>query len=305
MHTLLALVSASFSAATPIVLASLGGLFTFHANTFNIAMEGMMLLGAFFAVVGSYFFHSWLAGLLLGVAAALFASLLFALFAVVLRCDEFVTGIAINMFALGGTTFLLRLIFNVKGAFISDKIVPLPRVNLPWLAEVPIIGPLFNNHAFLVYASWLLVAVAAFFLYRTRFGLRLRAVGEHAETVASVGVSPERYKFGAALLSGLFSGLGGVYLSLGYVTLFTENMTNGRGFIALAAIILVRGTPLGILLISLLFGFFDGLGLVLQNAQIPAQFTHMLPYLATIAALYVYSRDKRARRAPANAGAGA
>lgn len=293
MHTLLALISASFSAATPIILASLGGLFTFHANTFNIAMEGMMLIGAFFAVVGSYFFHSWAMGLLLGVGAALLTSLLFALFAVVLRTDEFVTGIAINMFALGGTTFLLRLIFDVKGAFVSDKIVALPRLNLPWLANVPLFGPLFNNHAVLVYVSWLLVAVVAFFLYQTRFGLRLRATGEHAETTASVGVNPDRYKFVAALLSGLFSGLGGVYLSLGYVTLFTENMTNGRGFIALAAIILVRGTPFGILLISLLFGFFDGLGLVLQNAKVPAQFTHMLPYLATVAALYLYSREKK------------
>ncbi|MBE3575123.1 MAG: ABC transporter permease [Firmicutes bacterium] len=305
MHLALALISAAFGAATPIILASLGGLFTFHANTFNIAMEGMMLVGAFFAVVGSYFFHSWLAGLFLGVAAAFLVSILFAVFSVTLRCDEFVTGIAINMVALGGTTFLLRLLFNVKGAFVSDQIVALPRVHFAWLSAIPVVGPLFDGQSFLVYLSWLLVAVVSYFLYHTRFGLQLRATGEHAETAASVGINPARYKIGAALLSGVLSGLGGVYLSLGYVTLFTENMTNGRGFIALAAIILTRGSPAGVLLISLVFGFCDGLGLVLQNASIPPQFTHMLPYLATLVALYVYNANWKHKQGRAIADANA
>ncbi|WP_324718167.1 ABC transporter permease [Carboxydochorda subterranea] len=271
-------------------------MFTYHANTFNIAMEGMMLAGAFFAVAASYLTGSWAAGVAAAVGAGLLLAALFALVAIGLRCDEFVTGIAINMLALGGTTFLLRLWFNVKGALVSPRIAALPRWHIPGLEQVPFLGDVLSGHAFLVYVTWAAVAAVHWVIFSTRFGLRLRASGESPDAAASLGVSPSRYKYWAALLSGLLSGLAGAYLSLGYVSLFTENMSNGRGWIALAAIILVRARPVPMLLISLLFGFFDGMGMALQGAKFPAQLTHMLPYLATLLALYSYARTARRRR---------
>lgn len=303
MELLTGLLAATLSASTPIALAALGGIFTYFANTFNIAMEGMMLAGAFFAVAASFLTGSWAWGVAAAVAAGLGIAVLFALIAVGLRCDEFVTGIAINMLALGGTTFLLRLWFNVKGALVSTGIASLPRWNLPLIDDIPVLGDVISGHAFLVYVTWVLVAVAHWMLFSTRFGLRLRASGEHPEAAASLGVSPRRYKYWAALLSGVFCGLAGAYLSLGYVNLFTENMSNGRGWIALAAIILVRGRPLPMLLIALVFGLFDGMGMALQGAKFPAQITHMLPYLATLFALYYYARNVRQQRLAEGIGA--
>lgn len=296
MNLLIEMLKASLLAATPVILASLGGAYTYHAGVFNIAMEGMMLIGAFMAVVGSYLTGSWVAGMFFGLLGGLTAAFIFAFFAVYMKTDEFVTGIAINMLALGGTTYFLRQLFKVKGAFMSPRIKPIPSWDIPLLDQIPFIGDLFSGHPFVVYVGLLLVVLIEYHIFKTRFGLRLRATGEDAKTVDSVGVSSNGIKTYAILLSGLLCGLAGVFLSLGYVSLFAENMSNGRGWIALAVIILTRGRPLGLLLMSLIFGFFDGLGLSLQSTMIPSQFTQMVPYLATIVALYMYSKEKKVRR---------
>jgi len=293
MGLLTSLLQASLSSCTPILLAALGGMFTYYANVFNIAMEGMMLIGAYFAVLGSYFFGSWIVGTLFALISGLVTALVFAFFAIYLKTDEFITGIGVNMLALGGTTYLLRNTFGVKGAFISPEIISLPRLDIPLLKDIPLLGDMLNGHPILVYIALVAAIGAEVLVFRTRFGLRLRATGEDSETTRSVGVNPERTKLWSIILSGLFSSLAGVYLSLGYVTLFSENMSNGRGWISLAIIILVRGRPLGILGMSLIFGFFEGLGLVLQNSDIPPQFTSMIPYIATLFALYVYSKQKK------------
>ncbi len=293
MDFVVALLRASINSATPILLAALGGAFTYYANVFNIAMEGMMLTGAYFGVIGSYFFGSWEVGILFALVSSLLLSLLFSLFAIYLRSDEFVTGIAINMLALGGTTYLLRSTFHVKGAFISPKIIGIPSWNFGFLHDVPILGSILGGYPFLVYVSFLLAVVVDIVVFRSRFGLRLRAAGEEPTATRSLGINPTTVRLVSALLSGVFCGLAGAFLSLGYVNLFSENMSNGRGWIALAIIILVRARPLGILILSLLFGFFEALGIVLQNSPIPPQFTSMVPYVATLFALYVYARRKR------------
>jgi ABC-type uncharacterized transport system permease subunit len=276
------LLRASVLAATPVLLAAVGGAYTYFANVFNIAMEGMMLIGAFTAVVGSYFARSWAVGLAAGVAGGLVAAALFVLFAVALRTDEFVTGTAINMLALGGTTYALRQMFGVRGAFMSSQIRALPRWDLPF-------GPVLGGHPFLVYMALVLTLLAEWHIRRTRFGMRLRAAGEDPKTLDAAGVSSSAMKAWSIMISGALCGLAGAYLSLGYVRLFSENMSNGRGWISLAAIILTRGRPLGILVMSLAFGLFDGMGMSLQGAGIPAQLTQMLPYVATLAALRIYS----------------
>lgn len=290
------LINGTIAGATPILLAALGGTFTFYAGVFNIAMEGMMLAGAFFAVLGSYYLQSWLLAILCAIVGSLLLALLFILFAVVLDTDEFLTGIALNLFALGGTTYMLRQIFGVKGSFADAAIIPIPRIQLPWLADIPSIGPILSGQNLVVYVAVLATVGSAWFIFRSRFGLRLRAAGYNLPALAASGVSVARVQSYALLICAVLCGLAGAFLSLGYVRLFSENMSAGRGWISLAAIILVKGNPWGIAMISLLFGFFDGLGLSLQRYGVPSQFTAMAPYLATLVALYLYSvREQQGR----------
>ncbi|HBY94514.1 MAG TPA: ABC transporter permease, partial [Chloroflexi bacterium] len=271
--------------ATPLILAGLGGLVSLQTGDLNIALEGMMLIGAFFAVLGSFLFHSALAGVLFAVTAATLYSALFGLFIIRLRSDVFVVGIALNILAAGLTVFLLQLIFKVRGSFSSPQLAPLPTVHLPLLDSVPIVGAALNHHSLFVYLSWVFVALFWVMIYHTPAGFYLRAAGEHSEALETAGVSVSRIRWIASLISGAMCGLAGAHLSLGYLLLFAENMTAGRGFIALAAVIFGRTNPAGVLLAALLFGFAEGLSLRIQNVGIPSQLTLMLPYLTTLAAL--------------------
>jgi ABC-type uncharacterized transport system permease subunit len=301
MNIFIGLINGAIAGATPILLAALGGSYTFYAGVFNIAMEGMLLMAAFCAVWGSFTFGSWVAGVLLAILGALALALIFIVFAVFLNTDEFVTGIALNLFTLGATTYLLRQSFGVKGVYAGPGIDPIPAVTLPLIAQIPFIGPILSGQNLIVYAAALATVVSAFLLFRTRFGLRLRAAGYNAASLNSSGVPSNRLRVHALLLCGVLCGLGGAFLSLGYVNLFSENMSAGRGWISLAAIILVNGNPWGVAIIALLFGFADVLGLLLQSYQIPSQFTAMTPYLATLVALYFYARRQRKERDYANA----
>ncbi|MEN6296559.1 MAG: ABC transporter permease [Rectinema sp.] len=295
MNIIVGLITGMISGATPILLAALGGAFTFYAGIFNIAMEGMMLMAAFFAVLGSFLFHSWLVGLLFAIAGAMILALIFIFFSVTLNTDEFVTGIALNLFALGSTTYLLRQIFKVKGVFTSKLIDSIPNIHFPLIEKIPLLGPVVSGRNLIVYLAVIATIFCYYLVFKTRFGLRLRAAGYNPNSLDSSGVRTSRMRIQSLLLCAVFCGLAGAFLSLGYVTLFAENMTAGRGWISLAAIILVDGHPYGIALISLLFGFFDGLGLFLQGYGVSSQFTSMVPYIATLGALYVYARRNRER----------
>ncbi len=286
--------------ATPLILAAMGGLLTQQAGMLNIGMDGMIVLGAFFGVVGSYFFASSLMGVVLAVLSGVLVGLLFGVFVVDLKSDEFVIGISINMFASGLTVFLLRSIFGVKGAFSSPKIISLPSVHIPFLDKIPFIGTLLNNHSIFVYISWVLVILCYIFLYKTRTGTWIRASGEHPQALETAGISARKMKYLSSLLCGVLCGLSGVHLSLGYLTMFTEGMNAQRGFIAMAAIIFGRAHPVKTALAAMMFGFFDALGSRLQTVGVPAQFTQMIPYVATILALVVvtlqYLQKQKARR---------
>ncbi len=293
MNIVTGLVNGMIAGATPILLSALGGSFTYYAGIFNIAMEGMMLSGAFFAVLGSYYLQSWPLAILAAILGALLLAWIFIFFAVVLKTDAFVTGIALNLFALGATTYLLRQIFGVKGAFANAAILPIPALHFPRLANLPLVGPILSGQNLLVYVTVAATIGSAWLIFGTRFGLRLRAAGYNAPALEASGVSIARVQTQALLICGVLCGLAGAFLSLGYVRLFSENMSAGRGWISLAAIILVKGNPWGIAVIALLFGFFDGLGLLLQGYQVPSQFTAMAPYLVTLVALYFYSARAR------------
>jgi ABC-type uncharacterized transport system permease subunit len=296
MNVFTGLINGMISGATPILLAALGGAFTFYAGVFNIAMEGMMLTGAFFAVLGSYYFDSWLMGVLLAIVGSLVLALIFIVFAVVLDTDEFVTGIALNLFAVGATTYMLRQIFKVKGVFANPGIQAMPAIKIPWIENIPVIGSILSGQNVMVYVAIAATLLSFYLVFKTRFGLRLRAAGYNPACLDSSGVPSNRLRVSSLLVCGVLCGLAGAFLSLGYVTLFSENMSAGRGWISLAAIILVSGHPLGVALISLVFGFSDGLGLLLQGYQVPAQFTSMVPYVATLIALFFYARREIKRK---------
>ncbi len=292
----LALLQNTIRTATPLILAALGGLLTMHAGILNIGMEGMILIGAFFGVLGSYFFASSFIGVLLAIISGMAIGALFGFFVIELKSDEFIIGIAINIFAGGLTVFLLRSIFGVKGAFSSPDIKSLPDVHLPFLDKIEVLDKIFNNHSILVYASWIFVLIIYILLYKTPYGYWIRGVGEHEEAIETAGINPKKIKYISSILGGMFCGIAGAHLSLGYLTLFTENMSAGKGFISLAAIIFGGSNPVKVYGASLLFGFFDALGIRMQSLGIASQFTQMTPYVATVLVLFIVAQRKLIKR---------
>jgi ABC-type uncharacterized transport system permease subunit len=293
------LLNSTFRFVTPILLAALGGLICERVGVFNIALEGLMLTGAFAAVAGSYYAASAVGGVLTAVLAGVALAAIFAYFAVILRGDMIVLGIALNLLVSGLTVFLLRTLFGVKGVFQDPALQGLGKIDLPGLAALPILGPLLSGHSWVIYLSWLLVAAMQLLLFHYPLGLRIRGVGEHPEAAATLGVNVTVLRCLAVLLSGALCGLAGAQLSLGNVTLFVENMSAGRGWIAVVAVMFGRAHPLGVLAASLLFGLADSIGFRLQGLQMPSQFTAMVPYVVTLVSLFIIEAQRRRRRVAA------
>ncbi len=286
------LVHSTLRFAAPLLLAALGGLLCERAGIFNIALEGLMLTGAFAAVAGSYWAGSS-AGVATAVAAGAAMAAVLAAFAIGLKGDEIVVGIAINLLASGLTVFLLRALFGVKGAFQDPRIQGLGKLDLPIIGRIPLLGPLVSGHSWVVYLSIVLAVAVWVLLFHHPLGLRLRGVGEHAEAAATLGVSVRATRGGAVIVSGMLCGLAGAQLSLGNVSLFVEGMSAGRGWIAVVAVLLGRAHPAGVALACLAFGFTDSLGFRLQGREIPSQFTAMLPYLVTLAGLAIIASRRQ------------
>lgn len=279
--------------ATPVMLAAMGALITGSAGIINIALEGMMLLAAFFAVLGSYFFGSVWAGVLVAVLSGIVFAFLFAVFSLKFRAHIILMGVAINAFAVALTVYLLRSIFHVAGAFSDPGIKGFETVDLPFIKDIPFLGDLLSGYTPIVYIAWLLVIVMHILLYKTPLGVHLRAVGENQEATETLGIKVSLIKYLAVVLSGIFSALAGAYLSLGQLTMFTENMSANRGFMGLAANIFGRGTPIGGALASILFGFADALAMRLQGWEaLPSQFVLMLPAILTIVILLMVAIRK-------------
>lgn len=270
--------------ATPVVLAALGCLMTDHVGMMNIGVEGMMLTGAFAAVMGSYLCGHWAMGLVFAVAVGLLLGLFYGVFVIKFKSDEFIIGVALNTFAGGLTTFLLRTLTGQSGTFHAPNgtLSTLPRLGADWLNSIPILGELLNNNTLLVYVSWLLVLLCWLLIYRTPLGFWLRASGEHPESLRSAGRNPDRMKYFASLLCGMLSGLAGAHLALGYLSTFSENMSNSRGYIAMACVIFGRSNPPKVFLAALLFGFIDAVGMRSQSFGISPALTATFPYLGTV-----------------------
>ena len=294
---LAAIISADFISSvlrlsTPILFAGLAALITDKAGVINIGLEGIMLSAALAGVVGSAFGGNAFIGLLLALVVGVAMGLLMAYFAIGLKTDIVLTGIALNLMASGGTVFLLYVITKDKGMSTSLKSFIMPVIQLPFIKSIPVLGDILSGHNLLTYLAFLFTVLVWILLYRTPLGLRIRVVGENISAAESVGIPVKKVQFIALAISGVLASMGGAYMSMGYMDKFARDMTAGRGFIALAAEALGRATPLGTLIASLFFGMVDALSSNLQILNVPVQFVQMLPYVCTIVGLVIYSAIK-------------
>jgi general nucleoside transport system permease protein len=296
------LIAATFRWATPLTFAALGGMFSERSGVVNIGLEGMMLMGAFFGAWGADKTGSWVGGLAIGVVAGAALAFVHAIFSIHLRADQIVSGTAVNFLALGITGYLYNDIYGNNGT--PDNLPAIPDVHLGWLGSIPgaiDIGSVhvdFGNFLetsigslnLMIWVSLALLPIAYVVMFKTSIGLRIRSVGEHPRAADTVGISVYGTRYAAVTLSGALAALGGVFLSLGYVNAFTENMTAGRGFIALAALIFGGWRPFGAFAACVLFGFSSALAQRLpdlsgsESAAWPTLF-QTLPYVLTLIAV--------------------
>jgi simple sugar transport system permease protein len=267
--------------ATPIIYAALGGMFSERVGIVNIGLEGVMLTSAFAGVATSYYTSNPWLGVFVAMITGGVIALIHAILTIRYVGDQVVSGTGINILALGFTSYMTQIIWGNRGA--SDSVRGIEDISLPIVNKLPIIGSIIGTHSPLVYLMPFIVYASYFLLFRTPFGLRIRAVGEHPTAAEAAGVDVIKLKYIGVILSGMLAGLGGVFLSLSHLNLFTRGMTGGRGFIAMAAMIFGKWMPFGLFFSGLLFGFADALQIRLQSLGIlPPQIILTIPYLLTI-----------------------
>lgn len=274
---------------TPILFAALGAVIANTAGIANIALEGLMLIAALVGVIVSTLTGSAWAGLGAAVlAGAIFAGVL-AFFTLYYKTNVILGGIALNLFASGGTVFFLYLFAHDKGTSASMASKVLPQIQIPVIKEIPVLGQILSGHNILTYVAMIAVVVIYVMFKRTAFGYRLRAVGENPNAADSVGINVMRTKAIALILSGALAGFGGAFMSMGYVSWFARDMVAGRGWIAIAAEAMGKSSTIGTSLTSLLFGVTDAATNTLRPLGIPAELLGTLPYVATLLGLVAYA----------------
>jgi general nucleoside transport system permease protein len=274
--------------ATPLAFAAMGGIFSERSGVVNIGLEGMMLVGAFFAVWGSIWSGSWLVGLVSAMVSGGLLALIHGIFSIHLLADQIVSGFAVNLLALGLTGYLFSELY--PGGIAGDEVSRVPQVELDFLHDIPLVGDflggLLGNLSLLVWLMFLTVILTYVVLFKTPVGLRIRSVGEHPRAADTVGISVYAVRYGAVVVSGILAALGGAFLSIGFTGTFSENMTSGRGFIALAAVIFGKWRPGWAFVASLLFGFGFALAIPLQReAEISENLISTVPYVLTLIAV--------------------
>jgi simple sugar transport system permease protein len=282
-----ALIAATLRYATPLTFAAIGGMFSERSGVVNIGLEGDMLMGAFFGIWGADVTNSWELGLVIALASGALLALLHAFFCIHLRADQIVIGTAINFLALGITGYLFVDIYGNQGT--PTTIPTVPNVNIPGLQDVPFFGPAFGSLNVMIWLSFVVLVGSYYVIFKTTLGLRIRSVGEHPRAAETVGISVYGIRYGCVITSGALAALGGAYLTLGNVGLFDQNISGGRGFIALAALIFGNWRPFGAFAACLLFGFSSALAdripaYFAQGSYAPLLF-NALPYVLTIVAV--------------------
>jgi simple sugar transport system permease protein len=296
MASLATVLGDAASIMTPLLFAALGGLFTELSGTLNIALEGLMTMGAFFGIAVAAGTGSLAIGVAAGVAASCLLAALYGLATLKLRANEFIAGLATNLFAAGLAVVLSEQLFGTKGVVPFD-IPSLPRIAVPALRSLPFLGEILFRHDVLAYASWACVPLAALVISKTPFGMRLRASGSSPTSIIALGLRPDRYRFASILISGAACGLAGASLSLG-LSAYVPNIASGRGWIALVAIYLGGRKPAGILAACFVFAVAESFSNYAQGfLKVPADFILALPYVVSLIALIAGAAIKKAKAA--------
>ncbi|MEG0934269.1 MAG: ABC transporter permease [Clostridia bacterium] len=281
--------------ATPIIYAALCAAITQQANILNIGTEGIMLVGAFTAVAVSFLTGSWILAVLLAMVAGLVMGLIMAVGHIRYKADNCAIGIGINLFAVAITKFMLNSVLGKSGTFTDPNLQGIPKLHLPFLEGNAILNEVFNNWSITEWFMIVLVALVAFLFYKTAWGLRLRAVGQLPAAAQTAGINVNAMKYQAIIIASLIGGLAGAHLSLGYAKMFTENMTNGRGFMGVAAMYFGRANPVLTAIGCLVFGLADSIGSRLQPFGVPSQIILLMPYVVTITVLAISMAIKKAQ----------
>jgi len=289
--------------ATPIVLAALGGALCNRAGILNLALEGKMLLGAFVGIIAAFAFQNTYVGVLVAGLAGALLGFIFAFVHLRYQVNLIILAIAINLFIGEMTVFFMRVYLGDVGSWSDPSIQQLPDIAIPVIHDIPVIGALFSGYNAIVYFSWFATIALFFILFRTQFGRHVRAVGENQEAAETVGIKVARVKIFALVISGALAAIGGAFLSVGHLTLFTRNMSNGRGFIAITAALFGFNHPIATFFTSIFFGFADAFAVRLQTTtNIPPSLVQFIPHVLTLVALILvavrsHGRELLARRA--------
>lgn len=278
---IVALIASMLRMATPLIFTALGGVISERSGVVNIGLEGMMIIGAFFAVYGSYKTGNPWFGMLYALVAGACIALVHAFLSITLKADQTISGVAINLFAAALTSYLIVELFGRKGQTDGVTALPYPREAL---SKIPLIGKLLGELNWFVFIAIILVAVVTFILFKTPIGLRIRAVGEHPKAADTLGINVYAVRYGCVIVSGMLAALGGASLSIGSLNLFSDGMINGRGFIAMAAVIFGNWKPVGAFGACLLFAFADAFQILAQRFawNVPNEVYYAMPYILTL-----------------------
>ena len=294
--TLTSTLVSTVAISTPLIFGSLSGVVSERVGVVNIAIEGDLLVGAFAGVMAASYFQMPYAGVIAAPLAGAALGALLALFSVKCGVDQIIVGVVLNVLALGLTTFLYGTVMKETPGSLNTNQFSLSPIKIPGLAEIPVIGPVLFNQTILVYLMYAAVIALAFFLFRSRWGLRLRACGEHPRAADTVGINVGRTRTLNTILGSAFAGLGGAFFTIGSGLAFSDNISAGNGYIALAAMILGKWNPVGAMGAAVMFGFAQALARMLPNIEpaIPADLVSMIPYVVTIVAVAGFVGKSRA-----------
>nr|WP_072514629.1 ABC transporter permease [Ndongobacter massiliensis] len=296
MNYIAVLFNSTIRSTTPILLAALGCAVCSQSGVFNIALEGQLLIGSFAAIAADYYTQNVFLAVLIGMLAGTLVGVIVAILQVKYHGADMVVGTSINLLVLGMTSLLLNVLFGVRGKFVDPTLKSLHKINLPLIRDIPFFGRMVENLTIVDYLSYIMAVLLFLYLYRTVSGFHVRSVGINEEAASSMGINPTRERMKMVILSGALCGLGGAVLSVGQVTMFLENMTSGRGYIAMAASSMGASHPIFIIITSLFFGIAQAVGSAIQNT-VPAQITMAIPYIATILALMVtYRKNTKTKK---------
>ena len=278
--------AAAIRLSAPLIIGAIGGCFNEKTSTGNVAYECFMLTGAFFGAYGSYLFGSPYLGSLVAMASGLVLAIVYGVLVYHLNCNAMIVSIAYNSVSWAFTTLLLTSIWGVRGTYVDPRIVSYPNISFEIFENNHVLNALFNNNIILVYFAFFFAIIGYIVMYKTPFGLRLRGVGINPEASQAAGVSVLKYRWICLIIMGVSMGLAGSYMPLSGLSMFAENMTVGRGFLVLTAILVGGGNPFKVTLVALLFAYSISLTLILSTFGIPTQLMSMLPYIMVLIVLF-------------------